>query len=280
MSTSQTATIWDRLSPSCLSALGWALAFDSDVRSPTVYTENLLLGLVRVHEPTSEPEVLLKHFGHSAPDLEIAVQRVSRHHLPGAQTPRVFADVPAMSRNTRRALDEAARLTDLAGWPGDTIHAPHLFGGLLSQNECFAYRALEAVLAPGVDVDWIARRYIEDFLPQGTNVRYESFLAVEESPPPAPTDEISQPLRDPVRWLDDARASKDLLRRHSLADAIADRLKSLDSEKSSGRKSFLVHIDGPWGSGKSTLLEFLHEDLAEDWLIVQFDAWRQSRVGP
>jgi KAP family P-loop domain len=46
------------------------------------------------------------------------------------------------------------------------------------------------------------------------------------------------------------------------------------------RTSFLIHVDGPWGAGKSTLLNFLRAELGRDWLIVEFDAWRQSNVGP
>jgi hypothetical protein len=34
------------------------------------------------------------------------------------------------------------------------------------------------------------------------------------------------------------------------------------------------------GAGKSTLLKFLRADLERDWLVVGFDAWRQSSVGP
>jgi hypothetical protein len=44
--------------------------------------------------------------------------------------------------------------------------------------------------------------------------------------------------------------------------------------------SFLIHIDGRWGSGKSTLLNFLREVLGQNWLTVNFNAWRQARVGP
>src|SRR5262249_50239185 len=48
--------------------------------------------------------------------------------------------------------------------------------------------------------------------------------------------------------------------------------------------SFLIHVDGPWGSGKSTLLDFLAGELGKQeddpWLVVRYDAWRQTRVGP
>jgi KAP family P-loop domain len=49
----------------------------------------------------------------------------------------------------------------------------------------------------------------------------------------------------------------------------------------------LIHVDGPWGSGKSTLLDYVADELGdqqspknEPWLIVRYDAWRQTRVGP
>ena len=92
-----------------------------------------------------------------------------------------------------------------------------------------------------------------------------------DAPPGADTD-------DRVEWVSDARAEVDLLQRRPLADALATRLRRL-REDEPGR-SFLIHVDGRWGSGKSTLLELLRKELADDWLVVEFDAWRQMRVGP
>ncbi|HWI09419.1 MAG TPA: P-loop NTPase fold protein [Solirubrobacteraceae bacterium] len=83
---------------------------------------------------------------------------------------------------------------------------------------------------------------------------------------------------DRVEWVSDARATVDLLQRGPLAEAIATRLRRL-REDEPGR-SFLIHIDGRWGSGKSTLLDLVRRELADDWLVVEFDAWRQMRVGP
>jgi hypothetical protein len=94
-----------------------------------VFSENLLLGLVRVHQPTSEPEVLLKHFGRSVADLEREVQRVSGHHRP-TQSPYSLTDLPRLSRNTQMAMELATRLSEEVS-PGGTISAPILFGGLL-----------------------------------------------------------------------------------------------------------------------------------------------------
>jgi hypothetical protein len=74
-----------------------------------------------------------------------------------------------------------------------------------------------------------------------------------------------------------ARATVDLLQRRPLARSLATRLRRL-REDEPGR-SFLIHLDGRWGSGKSTLLDLLRKDLADEWLVVEFDAWRQMRVG-
>jgi hypothetical protein len=41
-----------------------------------------------------------------------------------------------------------------------------------------------------------------------------------------------------------------------------------------------MHIDGAWGTGKSSLLNFLEERLADEFNVVRFDAWRQSRISP
>jgi hypothetical protein len=247
-----------------------------------VFSENLLLGLIRVHQPTSEPEVLLKHSGRSVADLEREVQGVSGHHRP-TQSPYSLTDLPRLSRNTQMAMDLATRLSEELS-PGGTISAPILFGGLLTQSQSFAYVALQAALGPDVDLAEVAQRYVADFLPRGPQVSYVAYLDIDEkssrnAPPEPKPDVVAFGPRDQVEWVADAPASKDLLKRHSIADAIAQRLRRIEDEGSDAR-SFLVHIDGPWGSGKSTLLEFLREDLGKDWLIVQFNAWRQSRVGP
>lgn len=91
-----------------------------------------------------------------------------------------------------------------------------------------------------------------------------------------PAEQI--PQRDQVEWLSDSPADQDLLRRRPLAQALAVRLQRFQAEDPG--TSFLVHLDGPWGTGKSTLLNLLRSELEQDWLAVDFDAWRQSRIGP
>ena len=85
--------------------------------------------------------------------------------------------------------------------------------------------------------------------------------------------------RNQVEWLSDAPADEDLLGRQPLAYALAARLRRFYEDEPG--TSFLVHIDGPWGTGKSTLLLLLRAELEKEpkWLTVNFNAWRQSRVG-
>jgi hypothetical protein len=87
-----------------------------------------------------------------------------------------------------------------------------------------------------------------------------------------------RPAEARVEWLSDAHAREDLLGRRALSDALARRLDRMTS--AAPGDSFLVHLDGPWGAGKSSILHFLRDGLADRWLLVDFDAWRQSRVGP
>jgi WD40 repeat protein len=88
-----------------------------------------------------------------------------------------------------------------------------------------------------------------------------------------------------AEWLSDRPTSSDSFGRKRLAAALARRLERINAEEDGG--SFLLHVDGPWGVGKSSLLGLLEDDLMEgeragrgEWLVVHFDAWRQSRVGP
>jgi hypothetical protein len=91
-------------------------------------------------------------------------------------------------------------------------------------------------------------------------------------------DSESDEVETDVDWATDAPANKDQLNRASLADVLADRLREV--RRDDPATSFLMHIDGPWGTGKSSLLNFLDERLADEFTIVRFDAWRQSRIMP
>ncbi|WP_431241092.1 P-loop NTPase fold protein (plasmid) [Mycolicibacterium aichiense] len=96
--------------------------------------------------------------------------------------------------------------------------------------------------------------------------------------------------REHVSWLDDEPVNEDAdeLGRLSVAKALEHQLRALVGEGPADdgpQRSFLVHVDGPWGAGKSTLMRFVQDQLeggaeSDVWLVVNYDAWRQSRSGP
>jgi len=94
-------------------------------------------------------------------------------------------------------------------------------------------------------------------------------------PPVAEVTHDDPPDSD-VDWLSDSPADDDLLDRKALASVVRNRLARIAGERP--ESSFLVHLDGRWGTGKSTLLKFLRERLEPDFLVVEFDAWRQARL--
>ncbi|MFC4118571.1 P-loop NTPase fold protein [Nonomuraea zeae] len=117
--------------------------------------------------------------------------------------------------------------------------------------------------------------------PESLAASHESLSPQREESGTAPGGEREQ--RKHVRLLvdDTVGTDGDELGRIGVARALQTQLRSLVQELPG--RSFLVHIDGAWGTGKSTLLRFLRELDAEDddpWLVVEYDAWRQTRGGP
>ncbi|MGW3960105.1 P-loop NTPase fold protein [Amycolatopsis sp. NPDC005003] len=100
--------------------------------------------------------------------------------------------------------------------------------------------------------------------------------AASDPPPPA---RMTPPAPETkVDWATDAPSDEDQLNRDSLAEVLAVQLRQVHSDTPT--TSFIVHLDGAWGTGKSTLLNFLERRLGDEFTIVRFDAWRQSRLGP
>jgi len=90
-----------------------------------------------------------------------------------------------------------------------------------------------------------------------------------------------------VGTLSDAPALVDALGRQAFAEVLATRVKQVYETLRSGKlgtdSAFILHIDGPWGSGKSSILNFLKENLEHSqpqWLIVEFNAWRNQQRSP
>jgi hypothetical protein len=89
-------------------------------------------------------------------------------------------------------------------------------------------------------------------------------------------------IRDHVEWVADTPARRDYLNRKPVAVMLARRLRRIAAHEGDGG-SFLVHLDGAWGTGKSSILNFLREELEDrepPWMVVEINAWQQSRLGP
>ena len=94
---------------------------------------------------------------------------------------------------------------------------------------------------------------------------------------------------DAVPTLSDQPSDVDNLGRKAFAEALGARLIDEQRRSSAARAgqsrrpepdSFVLHLEGPWGSGKTSLLRFLCEYLnTQGWLVVQFNAWQNQRVG-
>ncbi|MEI6419000.1 MAG: P-loop NTPase fold protein, partial [Sphingomonadales bacterium] len=85
--------------------------------------------------------------------------------------------------------------------------------------------------------------------------------------------------------LSDNPSVSDLLGRRPLAQALAMRLRRLQAEeaKSPEPAAIMVHLHGAWGSGKSSMARMLTAELSNNgqpWLVVDFNAWRSTRVKP
>ncbi|MBO2451157.1 hypothetical protein J4573_28970 [Actinomadura barringtoniae] len=100
----------------------------------------------------------------------------------------------------------------------------------------------------------------------------------ESTPGERTAEPDERPPEEEVELTTDVAATLDLLERGPVATVIAMRL--VEARRNAQDQSFFTHIDGSWGSGKSTMLNLLRDRLAEDFDIVEFDAWQQSRLGP
>lgn len=146
--------------------------------------------------------------------------------------------------------DQGYLFDQVTAW--EPIAGSHLvqLGSLLSTVGAYAVIAL----------DDVSERAAADIGP---------YLVRADSTPAVGTD---------VAWSTDAPAQVDLLKRDALAKVLADRIG--ETRQRHEDTSLLVHLDGVWGSGKSSLLNLLDKCLKNDFLVVRFDAWQQSRLSP
>jgi hypothetical protein len=266
---------WDELSDGLVEAFGWAHASE---REDVVGTRALLIGIIRAGEGSSEPDQLLQFINLRPQALYKALQG-----LPGLPSidpyvsePSRLKGTPLVTKNVKDAL-RTAREMQHAAVSDRRLDATHVFGALLEMPSCTAYRGLEIALNGRLSILRVGELY-RDYLHRSDESSFEDVLREDSASEPSSGGE-GLALRDSrVDWQSDTPARADLLGRHHLARTLAKRLARMSQENPDD--SFMLHLDGPWGAGKSTLLGFIEKDLGKDWLIVEFDAWRQSRIGP
>jgi thymidylate kinase len=72
---------------------------------------------------------------------------------------------------------------------------------------------------------------------------------------------------------DENKATEDRIKEQIKAEKV--------DEQNNSQLAYAVHLYGPWGSGKSTLLNFIRTELEqENWLVVEFNAWRNQQIKP
>jgi hypothetical protein len=117
----------------------------------------------------------------------------------------------------------------------------------------------------------------------------------EEGSPIVFVNPVQRKLLERVGAHADDPAIVDELGRRPFAEVIAARIEDVRKTQAAframGDKSaggaFMVHIHGPWGAGKTSVLNFLRDHLqdkkrcpAQQWVVVEFNAWRQQRIRP
>ncbi|HEX6354562.1 P-loop NTPase fold protein [Actinophytocola sp.] len=125
---------------------------------------------------------------------------------------------------------------------------------------------------------WLYRQATFQGVPVDPAMVRQAAVELRISKPAEP--EVLPPVeKTDVKWFHDAPASEDMLKRDALATVLASHIARSKAEHP--HVSLMVHVDGAWGTGKSTLLRLLEKRLSsEGFLVVEFDAWQQSRLSP
>jgi hypothetical protein len=122
------------------------------------------------------------------------------------------------------------------------------------------------------------------------------FSKLQDTPPTASTTGASRAdpkVLERVPILGDDPARIDQLSRRPFAEVLAAQIEeaTLQSagavEEDVSAPAFMVHLHGSWGSGKTSVLNFLRAHLqdrkrarAEQWVVIDFNAWQQQRIQP
>jgi hypothetical protein len=303
-----TSPFWDQLSDELLHVFAWAHAVEL---GDDVGTRAVLIGIIRAGEGESDPDQLLRAAGISSDQLFTALQEVAPSWQIEPYVPMLkpTSRPPVLTPNVVRALQiaEAKRPRRERDMP---LKPSHVFGALLEVRDSTAYRGLARVLGSRISLERVAVDH-DNYLNVPNGLSFYDLLRkwIDEQPHSSATEASTSaadhasttessastaddastkdastsaadhpPTTHLVEWLTDSRASEDLLGREHLASALAKRLDRMNLM--APNESFLLHLDGPWGAGKSSVLYFLRQQLDQRWLVIDFDAWRQSRVGP
>lgn len=132
---------------------------------------------------------------------------------------------------------------------------------LLSQFDTVgAFAALE---------EEIEEKPLIEILSQKGREKYELYKKSKS----ASQDSVSTQTDDPVR-----DREKDLLGRSAFARFLAERLGNINLKETG---AYAVHLYAPWGAGKTSLLNFMHQEMeSKNWLVVEFNAWRNQHIQP
>lgn len=231
-------------------------------------------------------------------DLDAAIVAIERLANPGMEPPSAFEgdDFSASVRQVRERLGGATVVTpaqiaeaiqaDHPGYADGTFEKVLLRPSVGIRAATDAWLAQVGSLYDPVQVAHTRHSVIDGELTLlglaeldsslADDLRVDGFLNrlaanAESTPRPVTFDR--------TEWAPDAPADIDLLGRERLAEVLAKRVRLLAQPDSRSKRSFLVHIDGPWGAGKSTLFKFLQRQLEPTFLVVNINAWREQRVG-
>lgn len=172
-------------------------------------------------------------------------------------------------------------------------------------------RSVDGILAPPVVETWRELRRLEPGGDAQEAAESPEGTSADGDDTPASTGETaSGPVESSrVGTHADHPATFDELSRRPFAEALARRIRDVrrdhvESERhlrgarSAGPgedevpgKAFLVHMYAPWGAGKTSVLNFLRDALIGksaslpldddgQWLVVDFNAWRNQRIRP
>lgn len=270
---------WDRLSISSKEALEWAETYRRNVDATQIFSEMLLLGVMKQYPDRTEPELLLQEFGLTISDLEKSIKDVGGVEVANRDAIKKDTDIApdelrnAISANTTHILSEAQKLSER--YNPETkkrIRLPDVFGGILQTEKSIAYKALARCMKEQIDIGRFREPYIE-FLKEGNlqEEDYKKFLLQKI---------WNRLARFLTVMLSDEVARTDTLGHESYVRVLAAFISDKKTET-----PLVIGLHGHWGTGKSSMMRQIEDLLKikrkaeekynyEPCHTVFFDAWR------